>query len=64
MTMSKFIETKNTNQCRSYVQKLLKKFISMQEVLLFFAELGLAGTNPEKEKYKEDFSEVSRMHCK
>jgi hypothetical protein len=36
----------------------------MQEVLLFFAELGLAGTNPEKEKYKEDFSEVSRMHCK
>lgn len=36
--LSRYIQTRNANQCRNYVQKLLQKFRSIENILSFFRE--------------------------
>lgn len=36
--LSKYLKTRNVNQCRNYVHKLLNKFRDLEQVILFFKE--------------------------
>jgi hypothetical protein len=36
--LSKYLKTRNVNQCRNYVHKLLNKFRDLERVVLFFRE--------------------------
>lgn len=36
--LSKYLKTRNVNQCRNYVHKLLNKFRDFDQVVLFFKE--------------------------
>lgn len=47
--MSKYIETRNTNQCRNYTHKLLNKFKTIDRVNIFLKD-SLAHYDEELEK--------------
>ena len=55
--LSKYMQTRNVNQCRNYVQKMCKKFQRHEQVIDFFREsLPLF-----EEKYREEREKIEKI---